>query len=247
MKKLALILALFALPTFGAGREQLLLNALYDLDATDPTYCVTTGIGGQVRSGALAVDQLVTTSGSSTTVTAVSASTTDPFLNVAVGDVLIFPRTFSATTGGFIPTREERVVTAKASNDSITINAAIELPLAGTTFAYREPSCGTTATSGWVPVQNLRDVTFTINIAQLSVASGGVAVTVDCRNLGVGSGANTIFAPTAYTTTGVRSFIIVEPWDECRIGYELSGADDGSDTGADAEQITVRLRARVED
>lgn len=246
MKKLALILALFAFPAFGAGREQLLLNAIYDLDATDPTYCVTTGVGGQVRSGAIPVDQLVTTSGSSTTV-AVVASTADPFLNVAVGDILIFPRTYSATTGGIINTREERVVTARASADSITVNAAIELPVAGTTFSYREPSCGTAATSGWVPVQNLSDVTFTINIAQLSVGSGGVAVTVECRNLGVGAGANTIFAPTAYTTTGVRSFIIVEPWSECRVGIELSGADDGSDTGADAEQITIQMVARVEE
>lgn len=247
MKKLALISLLFAPWSWGAGRIEATLNAIYDLDSAGTyIYCVYNGVGDQPLSGDKKIDQLVTTSGSSTTVAALSASTTDPFANVAVGDLLIFRRTFSATTGGTFTTYNERVVTAKASADSITIDTAIELPLTGTNFGYKTRSCGTASTSGWVPVRSLKEVSFTWLLNQISVASGGVRETVECRNTTAGNAVNTVYNPTADTAVAAHTLLILEPWDECRVGYQLTGADDGGDTGANAEQISVQLRARTE-
>ena len=102
LKKIALLLlalvacAPFARAQAGGGTVDITLQALYDLDSTSYTYCRTTGQGGQVLSSGTPENILVTTSGSSTTVAAVTASSA-PFARVAVGDFIYFVKTQTQT------------------------------------------------------------------------------------------------------------------------------------------------------
>jgi hypothetical protein len=116
----------------------------YDLDATTYKYGKLSdwrqGYGG------------FATSGSSTTVTAVTASI-GTFAPLAVGDKIRFL---------IAGTWYERTVSAVASPDSITVSSAIETTGASAWY-YRSRSIGTAITSGLHSVANLVDVTLYVN------------------------------------------------------------------------------------
>lgn len=224
-----------------------ILFSNYDLDATDPTYCVFTGVNGSPFGGALPGGAPVSTSGSSTTVAATTAST-NPFANVAVGDILY------VLSSGPQTTPVVRYVTARASADSITVDTAITLTAASFTFKRR--TCGTAATSGWVDVSTCWDAKIAWRVAQQDT-TGGISVTVRCKDNDDSGVGTLVYPPTntggvrecedtgifATTTTGC-AVTIPEGWDSCRLGLEIVTADDGADTTSHAEQISANLRCR---
>lgn len=231
------------------GRVEETLVALYDLDSASYTYCSSAGVGGAVLSDGIPVAIPVTTSGSSTTVSAITA-TTAPFAQVAIGDIIYFLQTqVQATPEPLVKGRVvERVVTAKASSDSITISSAIQLPATptGTTFYRRPVTCGTAATNGWVPLFGYREASFTFMLNQGTFTTGGVDARWECRNSGVDAQPVAIYTPATFTTPGITSRYTVVAngtFDECRIGFKLSGTDDGPDTAGTEEQITTQFRA----
>jgi hypothetical protein len=247
IKKLLVLLA-FLIPSLSwAEVNEANFSLVYELDATAITYCRVTGKNGDPFGGPIAGIKKITTSGSSATTTEV---TTDdlPFADLAVGDILFVDPGTGAS--GVLT----RVITAKASGASITVNAAWNLSATGGySFRWLKNNCGTTATDGWIDVGNSSRLAITIQVDQYTV-TGGINFQVQCRKGFVGSlpeqiwpscttgACNTVqnYASTAGITS--RTTIYTEaPFASCRVGQYIHTSDDGSDTTTDAEQITIGL------
>jgi hypothetical protein len=156
-----------------------------------------------------------TTSGSSTTTTALESSGlgSTPFDVVKVGDWLRL-RDAAGTT--------LRNVTAKASSTSLTVDSAWDLTASGKPLSCLPFSTGTTAESGWMNVANYKALTVKVNV--LAVASGSVTLTIEGRMSDTDATAYTIFSK-AYTATGSDVFAVTEIWSQLRVGLkETSGA-----------------------
>jgi hypothetical protein len=241
----ALIAAAFIAAPAAAQQttRRIMMQSLRDLDSASYEYCRTLGVGtgaGAAISRNRPSPVRVTTSGSSTTVAAV-VSGTAPFREIVVGDIVSF-----GAVGAML--ESERLVTAKASDDSITVNAAVQLdqPVTGSsngvTFTWRRLECGTGAENGWVYLGGQDVAAFHLSIDQMNVSAGGIDVRVECRAYGPSAVPNQIFLNN-YTTAGIPSGRAVYtisrvPYDECRVGTKL-GTDDGGDTGGNAEQVTI--------
>jgi hypothetical protein len=219
-------------------------TARYDLDATTMTYCASVGADGTVwDSQGIAGDAQVDNASSSTTIT--DTGTGHPFTNVAVGDLLLID------VAGVLTPRE---VIARADEDGVTVDEAIDLSAADYDFTYRDLTCGTASTSGWVYVGNLHNVLVTFNMPQYTGDGNGI----DVRFEGAQSTPDGYWNPTqlypidktvggAATvqnlgTAGIAANLMIylpEPVEYVRFGMMHNTADDGTDTTTDAEQITV--------
>lgn len=250
MTRKTLLVAIAAILCAGDARTQSsyatrALFANYDLDSTTAISCVL----GTERP----ITQTISTSGSSTTVAAAVASS-GPFETVAVGDVIYV---FDSTN-----IRRGRLVTARASANSITVDTAINITPAQT-FRTRTRACGTTATDGWFSPRSDTRWSVTVQVDQLSVASGGVGVQLQCK-YGDLSGLSTAvnFWPgenssdahcnggtfssgyCVYTTAGIGARMdignggVTFP-DQCRVVMILTGTDDAGDLTTDLEKITA--------
>lgn len=140
--------------------------------------------------GSYAVALPITTSGASST-TVTSVSTNGAFTNVLAGDLLIFK------VGN---TAYERKVTARASADSITVNAAVNIPAAGVTFAYKKFWVSTNpADEMWFPTIGYRTLLIPWNVAA-NTATGGTTNTLECARRGPGW-PSTIWMPIGPSTS----------------------------------------------
>lgn len=168
---LALLLALAPVtaPAQLQGVSQSQLYGLYDLDSTTAISCAYGLVKpGGFEAGAVGVTRgRAVTSGSSTTTT----STTDAFANVAVGDVV-----WAAISGKSVG----RVISAKASAASVTVNSAWDLGTGGVTLNYQNSSCG--ATGGWFTVEGAESFTITWEIVAMAVTAGGIGVRIEERS-----------------------------------------------------------------
>ena len=222
---LALILvpALCAAQLPPASRTDRNIVAKYQLDSASYIYCMT----GPTNPG----PGRVKTSGSSATVTAV-AGLDDPFTNVAVGDELIF--------GSGIGT--ERVVTARASATSITVDSAVNLDTAsGFEFTYAHPACGTGVADGWfIPGPGKHTITIVYRQGDLT---GGLDFDLETRARStIGSAVQILTGNIPATTALVNgtTFVLGETTNSFRVGLRYNTAD-ASDAGANAEQIDIIL------
>lgn len=251
-RTLALLLtwAVASLPTapiFAQSNDTLRRNVVlqYDLDSTTGIACAY-NTPRPIR--------IPVSAAASTTLAATTASTS-PFALASVGDAVEF-NTGDINTGG---ARVRRWITAKASDDSVTIDASTTVT-AKTFFLYIR-TCGTGATSGFIPVTSRATATLGIAIEQMNVASGGIAFKIegylnddpDHRNLvnlwpGESSAAADCGAGTfasgfcVYTAAAVLPIFTTTPFVQVsfiRVWMKLSGADDGVDTGAAAEKVTI--------
>lgn len=222
------------------------LASLYDLDSTSYIYCVTTGANGQVLNNG--TNNFVRVTSSTTTLAAVTALTS-PFTSVAVGDEV------TVVVSGIARTR---VITAKASDDSVTMNAGFvdatgtAVNVTNVQFTYRDRTCGTAATDGWFPVSTYRGANVSLQVTQISV-TGQIEFIIQCRKSGVDDSPIDVYAEgmTAYRPGGYNAAQVdndeiilhngVVLFNMCRVGMLIDSADDGSDTGVDAEQVTVKL------
>lgn len=236
MRRAVLALSLLLMAPAARAADVVLsvpLFAGYDLDSTSLVYCNSVGDGG-VLSAPRVMKEKVKTSGSSTTVTSNTASA-GAFTLVAVGDLLWFPRTEQVPLANGSAVGAWRYVTARASADSITVNAAIDLS-SGYGFGWRDVTCGTADTSGEVPVSGFDAINFVGQIDQISV-TGGIDYVVECRPDGPAARWSTVIGPTNKTAVWAGGNVAYEPWAFCRVGFKIGSADDGSDTGADAEKV----------
>ena len=213
----------------------------YPLDATAITYCRVAGKGGSSFGSGIAGNGRIQTSGSSAT-TVETTTDSNPFADLAVGDIL--------SVRGLDGAVQNRVIITYTSDSSVAVNTAWDLssPSGGYAFQWYRPICGTAATSGWVTVAGSDVTTITFQLDQVNV-TGGIDMRIECRSGGLGTAAVQVF-PTCttgscatvqnYTTAGLASrttVVITAPFNECRMGVLINTADDGGDTGANEEQI----------
>jgi hypothetical protein len=223
----------------------------YDLDSTTAVACTASEVRVAAR---------ITTSGASTTTTAVTANT-NPFVLASVGDII---RTLVPTTSGGVTTNIEttRVITAKASSDSVTVNSSWTLQSIGAGFTLIKPTCSavTANTAQWIPVSTY-PAGFSYSVSQINV-TGGISFAVDglfsdvndpnpiVVNLwpgvvsadakcGAGTYSSTYCKYTS-TFTG-ETFSTGNDFrpKALRLRMLIDSADDGTDTGAAAEQVNI--------
>ncbi len=177
----------------------------------------------------------ITTSGTqSQTVTAVSSN--DAFDFVAVGDILTFN-----VAGRYYQAR----VTARASDDSITVHTPVTIPATGVSFRYKRPFYSANpADEMWIPVTGYKSAYFSWDVAA-NANTGGVVFLCECASRGPGWSTvevQTIGTDTVATgTTGRGAYVIdltLAPFEACRLGMRFG-------TGDDADAAPERIHASV--
>jgi len=253
MRKLTLALALIALavPCLAQAPDQARADFAirYDVDSATKTYCVVNGSNGSPFGSPTKVSTPIETSGSSVTITAVTALSA-PFTDVAVADTLYF--TVSGET-------VQRTVVTNADTDTVTVDVAIDLSAgAGYTFSYKEPVCGTTAASGWISVEGYSVAQLQVNYVQgdldtLDVAlecrerspDGGIVQVYPGASSACGFGTlatNVCTFATAATlpAASIAYKLETNAFDACRVALKY-GSTDTSDVGANREIVTATL------
>lgn len=228
MRRILLFLVLLVLPvTVQAQVNQFISVLRYDLASTSAIYCS----GGQ---GWVQGTSTVSTSGSSTTLT---AATTGTFDALSVGDSLYVAGSF-------------RQVAAKASSISLTLSSAINTVATG--WRYIHYTCGTGNEDGKFTVANGWISTLVAEIVTMTATS--VEVRYECRTQAPdaawivvypSAGNNECGAGTeasgycSFTAAASLALVVDEVWNECRIGTKIT-----SDT-AGAESINLYAMTRV--
>lgn len=172
MRKLMLALAALALAVPALAQNPATAVAdfavRYNVNAINKIYCT---VGEDPFGQATRVATKVETSGSSTTITAVTALS-GPFAAVAVGDVLYFD-----LAGATV----RRAVVTNADDDTVTVGEAIDLSAgAGYKFSYKTPVCGTSTADGWISVEG-----FSVALMTVSYLFGdldSLDVSFECRD-----------------------------------------------------------------
>jgi hypothetical protein len=258
VRKLLVFLLLLAAPAAAQGVKTAQFATRYDLDAAALTYCVVKGTNGDPYGANYTggPGKLIETSGSSTTVTAVTAGTL-PFDSLGVGD-LIFVQTSTTNT-------DIRVVAAKASGDSITVDVAVDWSAgSGFTFSWRDLVCGTTANDGWIDVSGLSgDKVITLQWDQGDLATG-LLWQIECKTQGFNQLANKVYpgesadcgggaltsgqcliAVADVGTSAARVSVWLPEYESaCRVGILRSG-NDTSEAGTNLDQINIAIAGSV--
>lgn len=223
MRRLSLAVLLL-LPTVSSGQwlnlNQKVAHLIYakDVTGTSYTYCKLVGKNGDPFAAGNVGRGTIETSGSSTTVVE-SVTGSNPFTEVAVGDLLVIQ---------IGSTVYRRAVTARASAASITVDAAIDLGTVGVSWTWYQQKCGTGAEDGWLDAGAAYQINVLYQIDTINATS--IDTSLECR-LG-GMSAATI-GTASKTTTGVTADVLMSGvWDECRVGLKLN-----TDTGA--QKVTV--------
>ena len=247
---LALVLALGA-PARAQVAKEGQLALLYNVNSATLTYC---NMRGGAFAAPTAVVPTIKTTGSSTTVTEVTAGS-NPFSSVAVNDVLVIQTPTSTDSSATTVV----AVTARASAASITVDTAINIT--GNKFGFYRMVCGTTDADGWfsIPAAALR-VGIGVQYEQgdldaLTVrweckASGAGAAPVilypgEGANCGIGGSLST--DRCSFATAGVTSRVTVvdesPTFAYCRVGLAFA-ATDAADTTTLREKVTVKVSVR---
>lgn len=246
MKRLVLGLMLMAAPSWAQATKQAMFSKAYDLDSASYIFCNVTGQLGDPWGPPIPGLSPIATSGPSTTVVEVTASSL-PFANLGVGDIIF---TTDSTGAAAI-----RAITAKASGASITVDSAINLGTS-TPFSWKKLTCGTTAESGWISVQGWLYKKVSVHLNQMDATS--IDIKWECRDRtidtqpeyvypgsstasGVCPGGTSASGACNYTAASIATRTSVEvdvPYDQCRVGMKIN-TDDGLDTTTHAESITA--------
>lgn len=253
MRKCILALALAALAVPGIAQQPAQEKAnfaiRYDVDSATKTYCVVNGSNGSPFGSPTKISTKVETSGSSVTITAVTALSA-PFTNVAIGDTLVF-----SVSGEDVV----RTVVTNADNDTVTVDEAIDLSAgAGYAFSYWEPVCGTTAASGWIKVRGWSAVLMTVAYVQGDLDT--LDVVFECQDTSYDANIVQVYPGAASTcgfgalSTNVCQFatpatlpaasltvsLTANQYEACRVAL-MFGTTDTSDVGANREVVNASI------
>jgi hypothetical protein len=245
MKKLllAVLVALLGLP---AAAQTIPLFTDYDLDATTYVYPVLCTPGPAVQTAATCPGQgkgeskKLTTAGVSTT-TVTSVATNGAFTSLLAGDEIevSLPALASLGTG-----RARRLLTARASADSVTVDTAIQIESTGAPFVWWKFYKDATAEDGWFSVGDAKEFTLFLGISQADV-TGGIDYKAECREsyLDRKGPVALLAGPTNVTTFPLAATRILnvynERYAECRVGIKIGTSDDGADTTTHLEKVTL--------
>ena len=227
----ALIALLFAVPAQAQVSKELFAGLQYDVDSTSLTYCTTS----EPAQG----PGLVKTTGSSATVASFTTSS-GALTGLAVGDVLqvlTSPRPGASTPATGTGTTL-RVVTAIASVNSITVDAAIDLSATGGySYSFYRNTCGTAATNGWVSVPNAAQ-RFAMSV---SFEQGDIANLVarwECKQSGIAAPIVIVY-PGESSDCGLGAALAT---DRCIWAQAKAGAADGNLTIVDDAPVFAFCR-----
>jgi hypothetical protein len=250
-RSISLVLALLAAVAVWADEQRTAVVAIrYDLDSVGTLiYCRSVGQNGSPYGPPISVAGRLVTSGSSTTVTTVGGAS-NAFGPMAAGDVLIVNRAGTIDTA---------VITAKATDNSVTVDAAVnwDNSAAGYAATWRDTQCGTAITDGWIDVSGATRITFNTEFNRGDIDN--FSFRVECRTgaqdanpvrafpsatSSCGSGTlatgHCDFAAALAGIDGRFSVVAYEPWNSCRIGMKAKTSD-ASDAGANLEQIGASI------
>lgn len=251
MKKLLLLLvALLGLP---AAAQSIPLFSLYDLDATTYVYPIlcrpgivtpTANVCATESPRFEAAKPITTTGASSTTVTAVASN--NAFNELLAGDEIEILQPALSTSGA----RARRLITARASANSVTVDTAIQIDITGSSFvngslfAWYKFYANAGAEDGWFSVGDADHFQVAIGFIQ-AVTTGGIDYKLECRQryldrtgpVVLVQGANvTVFPATVAINVNDTRYA------ECRVGLKITTDDTpGADAGVNQEQITAWL------
>lgn len=240
---LLLLLILFPASLMADENKVATFYYKYPLDALTLTYCKVTGQNNDPFGPPRANDFRIKTTGSSTSVTENTAST-NPFTDLALGDILVVARPDGTT--------DTRVIVVRTDAANVTIDSAVDWT-GGFAFRWLKQSCGTTANDGWITVAGWESAAITFSIEQMNV-TGGIDVRWECKGDSIsalpvilypgetdGCGGGTLGTNVCnFTTAGITSRLTVEdfgPWGSCRMGVVIHTNDDGGDLTTNEEQI----------
>lgn len=248
-----LALALLLMAGVGSTADQKVANALirYDVDNAygTPTYCRYTGVGGSPFGPPITGQRLIAAA-TSTTVTSAPLGTELSLAPLSVRDILFV----TPTAGAAIDTR---VLVAKASGDSGTLDAAATWAAAGLTYRFLKAECGTAVTSGWVDTGEADRISITIQFEQgdldalewrFECKQAGIdsapVVVYPSKGDGCGNGATqtiTSWCETPVANIGQASRFTWEEygtWAACRIGVGYKTSDAADVAGTSLEKVT---------
>lgn len=204
----------------------------YDVASATQTYALHVGARGDVWADPFRVNIPIDTTGSSTTVDAVTAATL-PFANLGVGDLLIVRRDNSVT--------DQVWITAKASGDQVTVDTAVDWS-DGYVFEWRDLVTGTGADDGWMSVSTFSTVQMTIQYEAGDLT--GLDVAWFCKHAGPFAGPVRVYPGIdsdcgdgalgtkvcVFATLGDRLTVSLtnNAYAQCRVGLAWSGADGGT-------------------
>jgi hypothetical protein len=229
-----LLLLLLAGPSWaqsgGKGTADLVVG--YDVASTTLTYAAHVGARGDPWADPFRVNIPIETSGASTSVTAVTA-TTLPFADLAVGDLLLVRRDNSVT---------DRVwITVKTDGDNVTVSSSVDWS-AGYTFEWMDLTTGTGATDGWISVSGYKSVQMTVQYEAGDLA--GLDVVWECKEASTFSGAVQVYPGPSddcgygtlntnvctYATLGDRQTVEIthNVYSYCRVGLAYRTSDGGT-------------------
>jgi len=182
-----------------------------DTSATSLTYCSMQGINGDAFGKPILISIPIKTTGSSTSVTEVTASSF-PFTNVSVGDMIIVKR---ADTIG---TTDKVAVTARADASNITVSSAVNWSN-GYSFSWLKKVCGTTAADGWIQLTGFNNIQSTVE--WVTKAGTSIDYSLECS---IGPGLPIVVNASSATAVGQWSTVVTAGiYDRCRLGLKISG------------------------
>lgn len=242
MKKVLAVLALFPSLAFAQSGAVKAGNLAYkyDVTGTTMTYCATLGKEGIVFGDFLpGPGRVETTGGAQTTVTGVNAAQ-NVFADVGVGDIV----QFQFRNGNV----EHRVVVTNADDDTITVDAAIDLDVTdGVNWGYKTLSCGTGITSGWADVRDLKTVSLTMQYDAGDMTD--LDVVWECKEGGIGAEPVQVYPGPAsdcgfgtlatdvcqFAAAGDRLTVVISynVFAACRVGLAVTS------DGATRDEVTV--------
>lgn len=182
---------------------------------------------------------LIETSGSSATVTEVTASS-NPFEGLKAGDVLV------VSNSGARPTY--RVIDTWTDAGEVVVDEAVDWS-AQVEFSYYVIDAGSGAQDGWVDVGGCRNTSVTVQLAQYTGDTNGVDWWVECRE-GPGEPLPTQIYPDNEAGAAVRNFLLANRegrtrldinsrYDSCRVRVFHNTLDDATDTGTAREEFNT--------
>jgi len=185
----------------------------YDVADTSYTY-------GSL-SNPISATKYLTTSGSSTTVSELNAAD-NVFQGFGVGWII------EVNVDGATTVRT--ITSVSSAPDSVTVDSAVNWQNsdAGRAFAFRQFANGTGASDGWFDVGNLDEKTLEVYVSTFN-AGTSIDVTLEGRiTAGPTLQASTIWSKS-YTAAAQNDIIpIIEDVDQIRVGFKLTGSDNGT-------------------
>lgn len=233
MRRLAAFVLMALLATTAGAQDRTAHFAIgYDVASSTMTYCALTGQRGDAWQDPVPVNIPIDTTGSSTTVDAVTPASA-PFANLVVGDVIYVRRDNAVTDMVWI--------TAKASDDQVTVNTAVDWS-SGYTFSWMNLTCGTSVNDGWVTVSDRDTVSMTVQYEAGDLT--GLDVVWECKdNSRVSAPVQVYPGPASdcgfgtlntnvctYATLGDRQTVVItyNTFSFCRLGLAWRTADGGT-------------------